>query len=78
VCHQEGLLCRKKKNLIIRRIISGQKHIEKPSLQSKFYSFQNSLFQNTNDKFGGKKTYFANERVPKKLPIAQNVWETLL
>jgi hypothetical protein len=45
----------------------------KPSLQSKFtllqsklFSRQNSLFQNINEKFGGKKIYFANTRGPFK------------
>jgi hypothetical protein len=29
-----------------------------------FFSRQNSLFQNTKEKFGGTKFYFANERGP--------------
>jgi hypothetical protein len=34
-------------------------------LQSNFFSRQNYLFQNTEEKFGGKENYFANERGPK-------------
>jgi hypothetical protein len=36
-----------------------QKSTFSPSLQSKFFSRQNSFFQNTKEKFGGKKIYFA-------------------
>jgi hypothetical protein len=32
------------------------------------FSRQNSLFQNTKEKFGGKKNYFANERGPNTKP----------
>jgi hypothetical protein len=32
--------------------------MEKPTLQSFFFSRQNSLFQNTKGKFGGKKERF--------------------
>ncbi len=33
-------------------------------MQSNFFSRQNFFFQNTKEKFGGKKIYFANERGP--------------
>jgi hypothetical protein len=45
--------------------------IEKPSLESKFFSRQNSFFQKTEEKFGGKKITLQMNEVLLKLRLSK-------